>query len=49
MKPLDDERRVVAEWVHKAEADWKAVCRLVDDGELREVVAIHAQQAVVCS
>jgi HEPN domain-containing protein len=46
MKPPEDEvRRLVTQWVAKAELDFKALARLGSDPELRDVAAFHAQQA----
>ena len=38
----------VPEWIHKADADWRAVEALIGDqsNSLHDVVVFHAQQAV---
>ena len=45
MHPAEVEvRRLVGDWVQKAELDFKAVLRLSAESEFREIVAFHAQQ-----
>jgi HEPN domain-containing protein len=36
---------LVAEWVRKADLDFRTVVRLVDEGVFRDIVVFHAQQA----
>jgi len=44
MQPREDEiRRLVTEWVKKAELDLKTAVRLSAEGEFREIVGFHAQ------
>ena len=46
MRPPEDEiRRLVAEWIGKADLDFRTVVRLSAEGEFRDIVAFHAQQA----
>ena len=45
MHPAEVEvRRLVGDWVQKAELDFKAVLRLSAESEFREIVTFHAQQ-----
>ena len=47
MKPREEEiRLLVGAWIRKAELDLKTVVRLSAEGEFRDVVGFHAQQAV---
>ena len=47
MRPPETEiRRLVRQWLEKADLDYKAVLRIEPDPELREIAAFHAQQAV---
>jgi HEPN domain-containing protein len=47
MRPPEEEiRRLVTEWIKKADLDLKTAVRLSAEGEFRDVVAFHAQQAV---
>ena len=47
MKPPEPElRHHVGQWVHKAEIDYSAAERLLEDEPLREAIAFHCQQAV---
>jgi HEPN domain-containing protein len=46
MRPPEEEiRLLVAEWIKKADLDLKAAVRLSAEGEFRDVVGFHAQQA----
>ena len=46
MRPPEDEiRRLVAEWIRKADLDLRTVLRLSADEEFRDVVSFHSQQA----
>lgn len=46
MRPPDEEiRAFVGEWIRKADLDFKTVVRLSGEGEFRDIVAFHAQQA----
>jgi HEPN domain-containing protein len=46
MRPPEEEiRLLVAEWIKKADLDFKTAARLSADGEFRDVVGFHAQQA----
>ena len=46
MSPPEEEiRLLVAEWIKKAALDLKTAARLSTDGEFRDVVGFHAQQA----
>ena len=46
MRPPEDEvRLLVGEWLKKAELDFKTVVRLSEEGEFRDIVGFHAQQA----
>ncbi|MEX2261919.1 MAG: HEPN domain-containing protein [Bryobacteraceae bacterium] len=46
MRPPEDEiRRLVSEWIGKADLDFRTVLRLSAEGEFRDIVAFHAQQA----
>ena len=44
-QPEREIRSLVAEWIAKAELDYRTVVRLSGESEFREVVAFHAQQA----
>lgn len=44
--PEDEIRFLVAEWVKKADLDFKTVVRLSSESEVRDIVCFHAQQAV---
>ena len=47
MRPPEEEiRLLVTEWIKKADLDLKTVVRLSPEGEFRDVVGFHAQQAV---
>jgi HEPN domain-containing protein len=47
MKRREDEiRRLVAEWLAKADLDFHTVERLCSEDPFRDIVAFHAQQAV---
>jgi HEPN domain-containing protein len=48
MKPLEPvQRKLVGQWIEKADEDWRAVQRLLgDEDPLRNIVAFHCQQAV---
>ena len=47
MRPPEEEiRLLVAEWIKKADLDLKTAVRLSTEGEFRDVVGFHAQQAV---
>lgn len=46
MRPPEEEiRRLVSEWVGKADLDFETVVRLIDEERFRDIVAFHAQQA----
>ena len=46
MKPPEDEiRRLVSEWIRKADLDVRTVERLCSEEPFRDIVAFHAQQA----
>lgn len=46
MRPPEEEiRLLVGEWIKKADLDFKTVVRLSAEGEFRDVVGFHAQQA----
>ncbi len=46
MKPREEEiRRLVAEWIGKANLDFDTVVRLLGEERFRDIVAFHAQQA----
>ena len=46
MRPPEEEiRLLVGEWIKKADLDFKTVVRLSAEGEFRDVVCFHAQQA----
>jgi HEPN domain-containing protein len=46
MRPPEEEiRLLVAEWIRKADLDFKTAVRLSAEGEFRDVVGFHAQQA----
>jgi hypothetical protein len=44
--PEDAIRRLVAEWLSKADLDHRTAARLRAEDEFRDIVAFHAQQAV---
>jgi len=44
-QPDEEIRRLVAEWIAKANLDFDTVVRLADEERFRDVVAFHAQQA----
>ena len=47
MRPPEEEiRRLVAEWIKKADLDFSTSVRLSTEPEFREIVVFHAQQAV---
>jgi HEPN domain-containing protein len=47
MKPHEAEvRRLVADWIRKADLDFDTVVRLIAEERFRDIVAFHAQQAV---
>ncbi len=47
MKPPEEEiRRLVAEWIKKADLDFNTTVRLSREPEFRDIVVFHAQQAV---
>ena len=43
--PKEEIRRLVAEWIRKADLDFRTVVRLSTEEEFRDVVAFHSQQA----
>ncbi len=46
MRPPEEEiRRLVGDWIGKAELDFDTVNRLVPEERFRDIVAFHAQQA----
>jgi HEPN domain-containing protein len=46
MKPPEEEiRRLVDEWIEKADLDFDTVVRLIPEERFRDIVAFHAQQA----
>jgi len=46
MRPPEEEiRLLVAEWIGKADLDFKTVVRLGAESEFRDIVGFHAQQA----
>ncbi len=46
MRPPEDEiRLLVAEWIRKADLDFKTAVRLGGEDEFRDIVGFHAQQA----
>lgn len=46
MRPPEGQiRLLVAEWIRKADLDFKTAARLSTDGEFREIVEFHCQQA----
>ena len=46
MRPPEQEiRLLVGEWIRKADLDFKTVVRLSPEGEFRDIVGFHAQQA----
>jgi HEPN domain-containing protein len=46
MRPPEEEiRRLVAEWIEKADLDFDTVVRLVAEERFRDIVTFHAQQA----
>jgi HEPN domain-containing protein len=47
MRPPEEEiRRLVAEWIKKADLDFSTTLRLLTEPEFRDIVVFHAQQAV---
>ena len=44
-RPEDEIRRLVSEWLRKAELDLQTVDRLCSEETFRDIVAFHAQQA----
>jgi HEPN domain-containing protein len=47
MRPPEEEiRRLVAEWIKKADLDFSTSVRLSAEPEFRDIVVFHAQQAV---
>mgnify|MGYP001241934367 CR=1 FL=1 len=48
MKPPEEARRkLLRQWLEKAEGDWRLSCRLLTDPEpYMDAIAFHAQQAV---
>jgi HEPN domain-containing protein len=47
MRPPEEEiRRLVAEWIKKADLDFSTTVRLSAEPEFRDIVVFHAQQAV---
>ena len=46
MRPPEEEiRRLVGEWLKKADLDLRPVLRLSAESEFRDIVGFHAQQA----
>ena len=46
MRPSGEEiRLLVGEWIKKADLDFKTAVRLSAEGEFRDIVGFHAQQA----
>jgi HEPN domain-containing protein len=46
MRPLEEEiRKLVSDWIGKAELDFDTVVRLMAEERFRDIVAFHAQQA----
>lgn len=46
MRPPEQEiRLLVGEWIRKADLDFRTVVRLSPEGEFRDIVGFHAQQA----
>jgi HEPN domain-containing protein len=46
-QPEDEVRRLVADWIRKADLDLDTATRLAADGErFRDIAAFHCQQAV---
>ena len=46
MRPPEDEiRLLVAEWIKRADLDFKTAVRPSAEGEFRDIVGFHAQQA----
>ena len=43
--PEDEVRRLVSEWVRKADLDLRTVDRLFSEDPFRDIVSFHAQQA----
>lgn len=47
MRPREEEiRRLVAQWIRKADLDFITVVRLSAEEPFRDIAAFHAQQAV---
>lgn len=44
-RPEDEIRRLVSEWLSKADLDFRTVDRLCSEDPFRDIVAFHAQQA----
>jgi HEPN domain-containing protein len=44
-RPEDEIRRLVSEWLRKADLNFQTVDRLYSEDPFREIVAFHAQQA----
>lgn len=44
--PEEEIRRLVSEWIKKADLDFKTVVRLSAETEFRDIVVFHSQQAV---
>ena len=44
-RPEEEIRRLVAEWIGRANLDFDTVVRLVGEERFRDIVAFHAQQA----
>jgi HEPN domain-containing protein len=44
-RPEDEIRRLVSEWLRKADLDFRTVDRLCSEDPFRDIVAFHAQQA----
>ena len=45
MRPDEEIRRLVADWIAKADLDFETAVRLVAEERFRDIVAFHAQQA----
>jgi HEPN domain-containing protein len=44
-QPEEEIRLLVGEWIKKADLDFRTAVRLSAEGEFRDIVAFHAQQA----
>lgn len=44
-RPEEEIRRLVCEWIERADLDFDTVVRLAGEARFRDIVAFHAQQA----